>query len=862
MPPEHLGRVIEFGAYLSGPLLGKHLTNFGFQVIAIRRPLTDPGAMHEFQRMQNMLPSLHKDKECIELNLKCTDDLNKAYELISDADILIENFGPGVMNRLGLSFQACLSYNPKLIYVSMKGYASGDKEFEDVKAWDSVIMASSGVFSEMGLNRTLLGIEASYSSLPMPSVYGSIFGAYAVLAAVLDQRMGEFIEIPLASCLSEALVHNSIHFPIDEVYMDARRQRIASGAYPITHECLETLMDPFFCKYSCKDDRPIYIVCPAHKRHQVQLLTTLGILDRVRKVCDMVDPYSQNEDRGIGSGSLTFEQAQVVRPILAQKLLQKAAFEWEVILGTASVPVIAHRTTEEWRVTDHVIASGLVTSDDIAPIGWLETFENQPKQVLRKQLQGLKVLDLSNVIAGPTIGSMLARLGAHVTKVDIPEPTYAPEITVIYGVVVNIGKRSALLNIMDPKGRQAFEKLVKQSDVIIVNSTEDALVRIQLNHEDVQRMNPTAILMRFDAWGGPNNTGPFQNFVGYDDNVQAAIGIMARFGGGLESAEEHAHIGTIDVIAGVAGAASVLHALLAQSVYGVTGMARCSLASVGQYLQYPFMFSCPRSTVGYGLTCKGEHLLHRCYRTRDGYIIAVSQYPETQNHVIIRRIQDTLAQMDALDEILDKSHIRDVQWAFASAGVQLMRLRRLGEVRKMYTADHCKLDGGSYQFVVQKDHPIGSLTIAAPLAVRMGGLDLTLPFAPKYGTHTMDVLTEVHMSKLVLFDKVVATSWSKTYMPYDSRCAECGTRARLVILNCCEHKVCSVCLNRAACYCTMCHEPHLMELTTLRDNYRKWKNAYNDWRRGEHKGSRDSKRIFWPDIGMKRTSSEPRLRTL
>jgi crotonobetainyl-CoA:carnitine CoA-transferase CaiB-like acyl-CoA transferase len=63
-------------------------------------------------------------------------------------------------------------------------------------------------------------------------------------------------------------------------------------------------------------------------------------------------------------------------------------------------------------------------------------------------------------------------------------------------------------------------------------------------------MNPDVVMTHFDAFGGPRH-GPRSDAVGYDDLLQASTGIMARFGGSLKTPEEHAHLGTVDVVSGM-----------------------------------------------------------------------------------------------------------------------------------------------------------------------------------------------------------------------------------------------------------------------------------------------------------------------
>ena len=165
-------------------------------------------------------------------------------------------------------------------------------------------------------------------------------------------------------------------------------------------------------------------------------------------------------------------------------------------------------------------------------------------------------------------------------------------------------------------GRGAFHALLRRSDILVANATAASLERLKCTPADLAAVNNDLVLCRFDAWGGPREgAGARASHVGYDDNIQAALGIMERFGGGLGRVEEHAHIGTVDVIAGVGGALSAVAALYLREVRargrsggaGVGGaesggsgggggvlVARASLAALGQLVQFPFCCGVPK----------------------------------------------------------------------------------------------------------------------------------------------------------------------------------------------------------------------------------------------------------------------------
>lgn len=884
-PP--LARVLEFGSYLAGPLVGKHLADLGCEVVAVRRPPHARGAAREARRMAAMYPDLDEAKtRVVTLDLTTEDGQEEAKRLVQQADVLVENFAPGVLDRLGFSFQSCLALQPDLLYVSLPGFVEEDTKTTRTTrtnapspppAWDSVLMASAGVFCDMGYNRTLLGVQASFSGLPLASAYGATFATLAVACALHDGTRGIHVRVPLGSALAECLVHNSLQFPKDpRHHMDLRQRRLHDGTYPLaSKEELEDLLDPFFCKYPCRDGRTVYLVCPSHARHQLAALRVLGVEEDVLRLVPRVDPYGDEDgdernhgdederNHGIGADCLSPSQARLVRPLLRQAFLRRTSWEWEEALGEAGVPAVVHRTTEEWCTSPHATRSGLCErratdgSLRLAPLSWMEEEDaNPPLSSFPRTLRGVRVLDLTNVIAGPTIGAMLARMGADVIKVDPPRPTYAPGVSVVYGLAANVGKRSVLLDVLTPAGRQALEALLRTADLLLVNCTRACLQRLQLTREDLARTHPHLLLLRFDAWGGPREDGPLAERVGYDDNVQAATGIMARFGGSLADAEEHAHIGTIDTVSGVAGAAAAVFALLRRREQGLVGTVRTSLAAVAQYVQYPFVCGAVRPQCGRGLDCRGEHALHRCYRTKDGHVLLVACLAEEEVADVWPSVRDALGILACVDDGYDddssslsfssrivrtlESHLATRSSADVCRTVAAVALCRMDELRARCLVPRAQLDGSTFQFQRQADHPIGDLTMVCPVAVRMPGVILSSPPSPKYGAHTAAILAEVGCTKALLLTGSAAVAWSRTYLPFATPCDACDGRHHRLLVLACGHRVCRSCL--ASPRCPRCGLSHEMDVLALRTAVVHWRAAYQSWRTGQAKGGHSSSR--------------------
>lgn len=851
-------RVVEFGTYLAAPLTGRYLADVGLDVVCVVRPSTARGAADERAWADPMAHDLRRGKTVVELDLRTEEGRRRAHDLVRSCDVVLENFGRGVADRLGIGYEACRALNARLVYVSLPGYSRHDDAHQlPPRAWDSVIMASTGVFSDMGLNRTLLGVTASFSSLPMPSVYASIFGALATVTALLNRHDdGQFVEVPLASALSEALVHNSLQVALDDRYRSRRAVRVRDGPVPVSPEELDDLMDPFFCRYVCADGRPVYLVCPAHARHQRRALACLGV-----SAADLgiptVDAYARDAPDvfGIGAGRLSEAQCAVLRPHMRRAFRRRPSHEWEAVMGARGVPIAAHRATDEWIDTPHARESGLTSIDaagrrGVGPLTWTNAdvgVRAARRSYATQTTRSVRVLDLCNVIAGPTIGRMMARMGARVTKVDPVHPLYAPDVTIVYGMVVNIGKESMLVDVQTPHGRAILEELVRESDVVLTNATSECLARLGLTDDAMAALNPDAILLRFDAWGGAReDRGSMAQYVGYDDNVQAAIGIMERFGGGLETVEEHAHVGTIDVIAGVAGAFGVMAALLARKRSGEVRQVRTSLAAVGQYLQYPFMFGRPVASLGRGVACRGVHPGHRVVRCADGrwMLVVETLARPTEGHGA--RLASTAT-------------VEDACAALRRADVSCGALRTLADVVRDHRVARPRRDGGSYQYVTVEDHPLGCVVMVAPVAIRARDVDYGLSLvAPKVGCHTSQILARLATGRRAWRG---ALEWSAGYLPAPTRCDACGTRPGVVGLSC-DHTVCCACLerHRHVPTCPSCARPHVLDRETLRSITTQWRRAYGAWRRGAPRGATDLERLYRPAAhAPRRAASSPDL---
>ena len=205
---------------------------------------------------------------------------------------------------------------------------------------------------------------------------------------------------------------------------------------------------------------------------------------------------------------------------------------------------------------------------------------NKPKHIL----DGIKVLDITNVIAGPSVGNQLIELGAEVIKVELsPTGDRARFIDPIKPgrgttfVKHNRGKKSLLLDLKQPAAQAIVKELLPQIDVFIENFAPGAIARMGLGYDAVKAINPRIIMCSISAFG---QTGPLAHAPGYDYIGAAYAGVLDVLGGEPDAAPTMPGVAIGDVMASVHGVAAIGYALYHRERTGV-----------GQYLDISLLDS-------------------------------------------------------------------------------------------------------------------------------------------------------------------------------------------------------------------------------------------------------------------------------
>lgn len=196
--PLHGLRVLEFGQIAAGPFAGSLLADLGADVVKVERPDGGDG-MRDWPPLvpgegqmagstfSGNFASVNRNKRSVAIDLKAPEDIATVIELAAAADIVLENFRPGVLARFGLDYASLEARNPRLVYCSISGYGQSGP-YAQRGAFDVTVQAMSGLMSVTGYP----GGDAAKCGVPVGDFVAGLYGAYSCVSAVLEcQRTGK-----------------------------------------------------------------------------------------------------------------------------------------------------------------------------------------------------------------------------------------------------------------------------------------------------------------------------------------------------------------------------------------------------------------------------------------------------------------------------------------------------------------------------------------------------------------------------------------------------------------------------------------------------------------------------------------------
>jgi CoA:oxalate CoA-transferase len=307
---EHL-RVIELGQVIAGTFGGMILSDLGARVIKVEPPGGDRGRRSAIYSIgeESAIHVMHnRNKKSVVLDLKTEGGRQTLLDLVRTADAVVENFRPGVLQRLGLDFDRMREANPKIVLVSVSGFGI-DSPYREFPAYDLILQAMTGHMSIMGE----AGRPPVIMGIPIADLLAGVFAAVAVLAGVEGRRergRGEHFDLAMFDVMVEMLAH------VGTLYLNSGIDQQPQGsAHPFI-----TPWQAFRCR-----DGAYIVVAPREEHFWTMLCEAVGHPELAQRP-EFADARSRQAHR------------DELLPLLEKIFSSKEAGEWLEILQTAGVP--------------------------------------------------------------------------------------------------------------------------------------------------------------------------------------------------------------------------------------------------------------------------------------------------------------------------------------------------------------------------------------------------------------------------------------------------------------------------------------------------------------------------------------------
>ncbi len=336
-------RIIDFSHVIAGPLATFYLAQMGAEVIKIEKP-GGGDVLRRAERGASAFLSLNAGKQSRELDFRTPEGLNAALELARDADVFVDNFRPGSLERHGLGYEAVRKVNPRIIYCSISGFGRSGP-WAGRSAYDHVVQAMTGMAMMAGKE----GDDPIKTGFPVIDAATGMLGALAIVSAV-HQRNRDGAGLLLDVSMTAASMQLMYSYAVEALTKGTTPNRVGNQGYSGSPSA------DFF------KTRDGWIALGANTPTQFKAL--LEVLD----MSEVAHDPEIFEAPASDSGPVTFLRArdpQRLKALLKERIADKNALELESALSRVGVPAAKVRTISEFAAdATQADALGLFSFDE------------------------------------------------------------------------------------------------------------------------------------------------------------------------------------------------------------------------------------------------------------------------------------------------------------------------------------------------------------------------------------------------------------------------------------------------------------------------------------------------------------------
>jgi crotonobetainyl-CoA:carnitine CoA-transferase CaiB-like acyl-CoA transferase len=350
-------RVLDFTRVLAGPFATMILGDLGAEVIKVEPPQGDesrtwPPVLPRGESGYYMI--LNRNKRSITLNLKNARAREIAVNLAAQADVVVENFTPGVTKKLGIDYNTIAVKNPDIIYCSVSGFGQTGP-YKNKKAYDPIIQGMTGLMSITGeRNRSPVKV-----GIPITDLVAAIQSVNAIMAAYIHRLQtgeGQFIDVSLFDSMLSLLTIMAMDYfatgkPPERWGMD-HIHRVPARAFPT------------------KDGRYVQVAATSDTMYP-DFCRVLGLEHLI------TDPRFQTNSKRL-------ENRDIIMPILEARMMENDSTEWLSLFEAAGIPCGPILNMKEVFQDPHVVFRDMLftmdhpTEGSVPQLGFPYKFSNTP----------------------------------------------------------------------------------------------------------------------------------------------------------------------------------------------------------------------------------------------------------------------------------------------------------------------------------------------------------------------------------------------------------------------------------------------------------------------------------------------------